>query len=154
MNKILDGKKTSLRIKEEIKIKVDKLISEGHRPPHLAAILVGEDGASLTYVTNKVLSCKQVGFKSSLIRLPESISEEELLKEIKKLNDSEEIDGFIVQLPLPSHIDDEKVLLSISADKDVDGFHPENFGRMALNMESFIPATPFGIIELLSQDIL
>ncbi len=151
MNKILDGKKTSLRIKEEIKIKVDKLISEGHRSPHLAAILVGEDGASLTYVTNKVLSCKQVGFKSSLIRLPESISEEELLKEIKKLNDSEEIDGFIVQLPLPSHIDDEKVLLSISADKDVDGFHPQNFGRMALNMESFIPATPFGIIELLER---
>ena len=151
MNKILDGKKTSQRIKEEIKIKVDKLILEDKRPPHLAAILVGEDGASLTYVTNKVLSCKQVGFKSSLIRLPESISEKDLLMEIQKLNKNKEIDGFIVQLPLPNHINDEKVLLTVRADKDVDGFHPENFGRMALNMESFIPATPFGIIELLER---
>ena len=151
MNKILDGKKTSQRIKEEIKIKVDKLILEGHRAPHLAAILVGEDGASLTYVTNKVLSCKKVGFKSSLIRLPESISENELLTEIQNLNINKEIDGFIVQLPLPNHINDEKVLLSVRADKDVDGFHPENFGRMALNMESFIPATPFGIVELLDR---
>ena len=151
MNKILDGKKTSQRIKEEIKIKVDKLILEGHRAPHLAAILVGEDGASLTYVTNKVLSCKKVGFKSSLIRLPESISENELLTEIQNLNINKEIDGFIVQLPLPNHINDEKVLLSVRGDKDVDGFHPENFGRMALNMESFIPATPFGIIELLER---
>ncbi|MBE49867.1 MAG: bifunctional 5,10-methylene-tetrahydrofolate dehydrogenase/5,10-methylene-tetrahydrofolate cyclohydrolase [Flammeovirgaceae bacterium] len=151
MNKILDGKKTSQRIKEEIKIKVDKLILEDKRPPHLAAILVGEDGASLTYVTNKVLSCKQVGFKSSLIRLPESISEKDLLMEIQKLNKNKEIDGFIVQLPLPNHINDEKVLLTVRADKDVDGFHPENFGRMALNMESFIPATPFGIVELLER---
>tara|TARA_B100000965_G_scaffold181754_1_gene151675 strand:- start:1180 stop:2061 length:882 start_codon:yes stop_codon:yes gene_type:complete len=151
MNKILDGKKTSQRIKEEIKIKVDKLILDDKRPPHLAAILVGEDGASLTYVTNKVLSCKQVGFKSSLIRLPESISEKDLLMEIQKLNKNKEIDGFIVQLPLPNHINDEKVLLTVRADKDVDGFHPENFGRMALNMESFIPATPFGIIELLER---
>ena len=151
MNKILDGKKTSQRIKEEIKIKVDKLILDDKRPPHLAAILVGEDGASLTYVTNKVLSCKQVGFKSSLIRLPESISEKDLLIEIQKLNKNKEIDGFIVQLPLPNHINEEKVLLSVRADKDVDGFHPENFGRMALNMESFIPATPFGIVELLER---
>ena len=151
MNKILDGKKTSQRIKEEIKIKVDKLILDDKRPPHLAAILVGEDGASLTYVTNKVLSCKQVGFKSSLIRLPESISEKDLLMEIQKLNKNKEIDGFIVQLPLPNHINDEKVLLTVRADKDVDGFHPENFGRMALNMESFIPATPFGIVELLER---
>ena len=151
MNKILDGKKTSQRIKEEIKIKVDKLILDDKRPPHLAAILVGEDGASLTYVTNKVLSCKQVGFKSSLIRLPESISEKDLLMEIQKLNKNKEIDGFIVQLPLPNHINEEKVLLSVRADKDVDGFHPENFGRMALNMESFIPATPFGIVELLER---
>tara|TARA_A100001011_G_scaffold363936_1_gene414233 strand:- start:1493 stop:2374 length:882 start_codon:yes stop_codon:yes gene_type:complete len=151
MNKILDGKKTSQRIKEEIKIKVDKLILDDKRPPHLAAILVGEDGASLTYVTNKVLSCKQVGFKSSLIRLPESISEKDLLTEIQKLNKNKEIDGFIVQLPLPNHINDEKVLLTVRADKDVDGFHPENFGRMALNMESFIPATPFGIVELLER---
>ena len=151
MNKILDGKKTSERIKEEIKIKVDKLILDDKRPPHLAAILVGEDGASLTYVTNKVLSCKQVGFKSSLIRLPESISEKDLLMEIQKLNKNKEIDGFIVQLPLPNHINDEKVLLTVRADKDVDGFHPENFGRMALNMESFIPATPFGIVELLER---
>ena len=151
MNKILDGKKTSQRIKEEIKIKVDELILDDKRPPHLAAILVGEDGASLTYVTNKVLSCKQVGFKSSLIRLPESISEKDLLMEIQKLNKNKEIDGFIVQLPLPNHINDEKVLLTVRADKDVDGFHPENFGRMALNMESFIPATPFGIVELLER---
>ena len=151
MAKILDGKKTSNIIKEEIKNRVNRLIQEGKRPPHLAAVLVGEDGASLTYVSNKVISCEQVGFKSSLIRLPYETGEKELLSTIKKLNDNKEIDGFIVQLPLPKHIDETKILLKINSNKDVDGFHPENFGRMALNMETFIPATPFGIIEILER---
>jgi len=151
MATILDGKKTSNIIKEEIKNRVNRLIQEGKRPPHLAAVLVGEDGASLTYVSNKVISCEQVGFKSSLIRLPYETGEKELLSTIKKLNDNKEIDGFIVQLPLPKHIDETKILLKINSNKDVDGFHPENFGRMALNMETFIPATPFGITEILER---
>ena len=151
MATILDGKKTSNIIKEEIKNRVNRLIQGGKRPPHLAAVLVGEDGASLTYVSNKVISCEQVGFKSSLIRLPYETGEKELLSTIKKLNDNKEIDGFIVQLPLPKHIDETKILLKINSNKDVDGFHPENFGRMALNMETFIPATPFGITEILER---
>ena len=151
MAKILDGKKTSNIIKEEIKNRVNRLSQDGKRPPHLAAVLVGEDGASLTYVSNKVISCEQVGFKSSLIRLPYETGEKELLSTIKKLNDNKEIDGFIVQLPLPTHMDETKILLEINSNKDVDGFHPENFGRMALNMETFIPATPFGIIEILER---
>ena len=151
MVKILDGKKTSNEIKDEIKSKVNHLELNGKTPPHLAAILVGEDGASLTYVSNKVISCKQVGFKSSLIKLPYETSEIELLEEIRKLNKNKGIDGFIVQLPLPKHINEDKILLEINPEKDVDGFHPENFGKMALNMESLIPATPFGIIELLKR---
>ena len=149
--KILDGKKVSEDIKNEIKILVDQLILKNKRPPHLAAILVGSDGASLTYVSSKVKACNQVGFKSSLFRFDDKISEKELLNHIEILNLDKEIDGFIVQLPLPKQIDEEKVLLSINPEKDVDGFHPSNFGRMALEMDSFIPATPHGIIELLER---
>jgi len=151
MAKILDGKKTSNSIKEEIKTHVKRIVSKGKRPPHLVAVLVGEDGASQTYVSNKVISCRQVGFKSSLIKLPYDIKEEKLLNEISKLNNNKDIDGFIVQLPLPDHIDEDKVLLSISPNKDVDGFNPTNFGKMSLNMETFIPATPYGIIELFER---
>ena len=148
---IIDGKKIASLIKEEIKNQVEEIISKGGRAPHLAAVLVGDDGASLTYVSNKVASCKQVGFKSSLITLPYEIEEEKLLSEITRLNENKEIDGFIVQLPLPKHIDGDKVLLAINPKKDVDGFHPTNFGKMALDMETFVPATPYGIIELLER---
>jgi len=148
---IIDGKKISNQIKEEIKDEVQNIISKGDKPPHLAAVLVGEDGASLTYVGSKVRSCEQVGFKSTLVKLPENIKEKDLLSKIAELNNDEEIDGFIVQLPLPKHIDEEKILLAINPDKDVDGFHPTNFGKMALNMKTFIPATPFGIMELLKR---
>jgi len=149
--RIIDGKKLSNQIKEEIKHEVENIISNGAKPPHLAAVLVGEDGASLTYVGSKVRSCAQVGFKSTLVKLPENIKEKDLLSKIAELNNDEEIDGFIVQLPLPKHIDEEKILLAINPDKDVDGFHPTNFGKMALNMKTFIPATPFGIMELLKR---
>ena len=148
---IIDGKKISTLIKEEIKNQVEEIKSKGGRVPHLVAVLVGEDGASLTYVSNKVSSCKQVGFKSSLINLPYEIKEEKLLKEITRLNNDKEVDGFIVQLPLPKHIDQNKVLLSINPKKDVDGFHPTNFGKMALDMETFVSATPYGIMELLER---
>ena len=148
---IIDGKKISNQIKEEIKSEVQNIISNGGTPPHLAAVLVGDDGASLTYVGSKVKSCEQVGFKSTLIKLSENVSEKELLNKIKELNNNKEIDGFIVQLPLPKHINEQKILLSIDPNKDVDGFHPTNFGKMALNMETFIPATPYGIMELLKR---
>ncbi len=149
--KIIDGKKISNQIKEEIKLEVQNIISNGETAPHLAAVLVGNDGASLTYVGSKVRSCEQVGFKSTLIKLPETITEKELLFNIEKLNNNDQIDGFIVQLPLPKHINENKILLAINPDKDVDGFHPTNFGKMALNMKTFIPATPYGIIELLKR---
>ena len=148
---IIDGKKISNQIKYEIKLEVQNIISNGGTPPHLAAVLVGDDGASLTYVGSKVKSCEQVGFKSTLIKLSKNVSEKELLNKIKELNNNKEIDGFIVQLPLPKHIDEQKILLSIDPNKDVDGFHPTNFGKMALNMETFIPATPYGIMELLKR---
>ena len=148
---IIDGKKISTLIKEEIKNQVEEIISKGGRAPHLVAVLVGEDGASLTYVSNKVASCKQVGFKSSLINLSYEIKEEKLLREITRLNNDKEVDGFIVQLPLPKHIDEDKVFLAINPKKDVDGFHPTNFGKMALDMETFVSATPYGIIELLKR---
>ena len=148
---IIDGKKISNQIKEEIKVEVDSLKALGKKIPHLAAVIVGEDGASLTYVGSKVRSCKQVGFNSTLVKLAESISENELLDEIYKLNNNDSIDGFIVQLPLPKHIDEQKILLAIDPNKDVDGFHPTNFGKMALNMRTFIPATPYGIIELIKR---
>lgn len=148
---IIDGKKISNQIKEEIKVEVDSLKALGKKIPHLAAVIVGEDGASLTYVGSKVRSCKQVGFNSTLVKLAESITENELLDEIYKLNNNDSIDGFIVQLPLPKHIDEQKILLAIDPNKDVDGFHPTNFGKMALNMRTFIPATPYGIIELIKR---
>ena len=148
---ILDGKKTSNDIKSELSILVDELMKKGKRPPHLAAVLVGNDGASLTYVGSKVRSCEKIGYQSTLIHLPETTSEDELLEQIHSLNTDKEIDGFIVQLPLPKHIDEEKVLMAVDPHKDVDGFHPTNFGKMALDMESFIPATPYGIVELLDR---
>ena len=147
----LDGKATSNTIKEEIKAKVSEMKSRGERVPHLAAVLVGNDGASLTYVGSKVRSCEYVGFESTLIRLEEEITEEALLAQINTLNNDPLLDGYIVQLPLPKHIDEEKILLAIDPKKDVDGFHPANFGRMALELDAFIPATPFGIMQLLER---
>lgn len=149
---LLDGKKVSEEIKNEIAQEVLEIKNKGEKLPHLAAVLVGSNGASLTYVGSKVASCEKIGFDSTLVSLPEDISETDLLHEITKLNNNSEIDGFIVQLPLPKHIDEQKVLNAIHPDKDVDGFHPENFGRMALELESFIPATPFGILELLKRN--
>ena len=149
--KLLDGKKTSTEIKEEIKLKVTAMKTAGECVPHLAAVLVGDDGASLTYVGSKVRSCEYVGFESTLIRLEENITEEALLLKIDELNQNENIDGYIVQLPLPKHINEEQVLLAIDPKKDVDGFHPVNFGRMTLDLEAFIPATPFGIMQLLER---
>ncbi len=148
---ILDGKKVSNDIKNEIAEIVTKMKAKGEKVPHLAAVLVGENGASLTYVNSKVKSCERIGFDSTLVKLNADITEEELLAEIEKLNTNDAIDGFIVQLPLPKHIDEQKILLAVNPDKDVDGFHPTNFGKMALDMPSFIPATPFGIIELLER---
>ncbi|PCJ94532.1 MAG: bifunctional 5,10-methylene-tetrahydrofolate dehydrogenase/5,10-methylene-tetrahydrofolate cyclohydrolase [Flavobacteriaceae bacterium] len=148
---LLDGKKISNQIKDEIAIEVAKMKERGEKVPHLAAVIVGNDGASLTYVGSKVKSCERVGFESTLIQLPATTSEVELLNKIEELNDNDDIDGFIVQLPLPPQIDTQKVLLTVNPDKDVDGFHPMNFGKMALDMSTFIPATPFGILELLER---
>ena len=148
---ILDGKETSDQIKLEIRDEVNKMKLKGERVPHLAAVIVGNDGASLTYVGSKVRSCDYVGFKSSLIEFNNDISEKKLLEEIEKLNHNPILDGYIVQLPLPKHINEQKILLAIDPKKDVDGFHPENFGRMALQLNSYIPATPFGIIQLLDR---
>ena len=148
---LLDGKATSNQIKEEIAVEVQKLTASGIRAPHLAAILVGSNGASLTYVNAKVKACAKAGFESTLVKLSEKISEADLLNEIEKLNTNPEIDGFIVQLPLPKHIDEQKVLMAVNPDKDVDGFHPTNVGKMTLNLPTFLPATPFGILELLER---
>ena len=148
---ILDGKKTSNDIKDEIADEVNSIISHGDRPPHLAAVIVGNDGASLTYVGSKVRACEKVGFDSTLVSLEDSISEQELLDKVYELNNDKKIDGYIVQLPLPKHIDTQKVLLAVDPKKDVDGFHPVNFGRMALNLPTFISATPNGIMELLKR---
>jgi len=149
--KILDGKKISNDIKSEIKAEVDAMKERGEKVPHLAAVIVGNDGASLTYVGSKVRSCERVGFESTMVRLPNTTSEQELLKKIEELNEDEDIDGFIVQLPLPEQIDTQRVLMAVDPNKDVDGFHPTNFGKMALDMSTFIPATPFGILELLDR---
>ncbi len=151
MAEILDGLSVSQKIKQEIKEEVTKIVQSGKKAPHLAAILVGENGASKAYVNSKVKDCKEVGFTSSLLKFPDTICENELLEEIKKLNENEEIDGFIVQLPLPKGIDQEKIIMAIDPKKDVDGFHPENFGKMALEMDSLLPATPFGIMQLLER---
>jgi methylenetetrahydrofolate dehydrogenase (NADP+)/methenyltetrahydrofolate cyclohydrolase len=148
---ILDGKKCSNDIKNEIKDEVDKMKAKAEKVPHLAAVLVGNDGASLTYVGSKVRACERVGFKSTLVKLSSNISELELLEKIEELNQDDDIDGFIVQLPLPPQIDTQKVLMQVDPQKDVDGFHPTNFGKMALDMTTFIPATPFGILELLER---
>jgi len=148
---ILDGKKISNEIKNEIAEEVQRMKDRGEKVPHLAAIIVGNDGASETYVASKVKACERVGFESTLVKMSSTTSETELLNKIKELNENPDIDGFIVQLPLPPQIDTQKVLLTVNPDKDVDGFHPTNFGKMALDMSSFIPATPFGILELLER---
>ncbi|WP_224483739.1 bifunctional methylenetetrahydrofolate dehydrogenase/methenyltetrahydrofolate cyclohydrolase FolD [Robertkochia aurantiaca] len=148
---ILDGRKISNQIKDEIAAQVAKMKERGEKVPHLAAVLVGNDGASLTYVGSKVKACERVGFESTLVRMPNTTSELELLNKIKELNNDDDIDGFIVQLPLPKQIDTQKVLMAVDPEKDVDGFHPMNFGKMALDMSTFIPATPFGILELLER---
>ncbi|NNE16136.1 MAG: bifunctional 5,10-methylenetetrahydrofolate dehydrogenase/5,10-methenyltetrahydrofolate cyclohydrolase [Saprospiraceae bacterium] len=150
-HKILDGRLTSKQVKEEIKIEVDKILAKGLRPPHLSAILVGNNPASEAYMRNKVRSCEQVGFTSDLIRRDNDITQEELLALVKSLNEDDNVDGFIVQLPSPDHIDDTEVLLAIDPKKDVDGFHPYNFGCMAQGLESFLPATPYGILMLLER---
>ncbi|MEC4005321.1 tetrahydrofolate dehydrogenase/cyclohydrolase catalytic domain-containing protein [Flavobacterium sp. SUN052] len=148
---ILDGKKVSDDIKNEIAAEVQKMKDNGEKVPHLAAVIVGNDGASLTYVGSKVKACERVGFESTLVKMPSTTSETELLKKIKELNENDDIDGFIVQLPLPKQIDTQQIINAIDPSKDVDGFHPENFGKMALDMSTFIPATPFGILELLER---
>ncbi len=148
---ILDGRKTSKDIKDEIKAEVDKMKANGEKVPHLAAVIVGNDGASLTYVGSKVRACERVGFQSTMVRLSNTTSEIELLDKIEELNNNDDIDGFIIQLPLPRQINTQKVLMAVDPNKDVDGFHPMNFGKMALDMSTFIPATPFGILELLER---
>ncbi|MEC9209836.1 MAG: tetrahydrofolate dehydrogenase/cyclohydrolase catalytic domain-containing protein [Bacteroidota bacterium] len=148
---LLDGKKTANDIKEEIAKEVSSLLANSGSTPHLAAILVGGDGASETYVNAKVKACEKVGFESTLIRFDNAVSELDLLTEIEKINNNPDIDGLIVQLPLPNHIDEMKVAQSINPTKDVDGFHPENIGRMTLNVPTYLPATPAGILELLAR---
>lgn len=149
--KIIDGKEISNNIKAKIAKEVEEMLKKGHRAPHLAAILVGEDGASQTYVASKEKSCKEVGFISSVYRLPDTISENELLNTIKFINEDEDIDGLILQLPLPKHISENKLIEAINPEKDVDGFHPENIGKMVLGQETYLPATPAGIMEMLSH---
>jgi len=149
--KILDGKKTSLTIQQELAQKVEEKVSKGLKRPHLAAILVGDDGPSQTYVNAKVKACDRIGFKSTFINLDSNISEEKLLNKIHDLNTDNDVDGFIVQLPLPDHIDESKVTLAIDPKKDVDGFHPMNVGNMTLGLPAFLPATPNGVIELLKR---
>ena len=149
--KILDGKKTSLKIQQELAQMVKEKVGKGLKRPHLAAILVGDDGPSQTYVNAKVKACDRIGFKSTLIKLESTISEDKLLNKIHHLNIDHDVDGFIVQLPLPEHIDESKVTLAIDPKKDVDGFHPMNVGNMTLGLPAFLPATPNGIIELLKR---
>ena len=148
---LIDGKATAAKIKEEIAQEVERIVAGGGKRPHLAAVLVGHDGGSETYVKNKVLACEACGFKSTLIRYEDDITEEELLNCVEKLNNDNDIDGFIVQLPLPKHIDEQKIIEAIDYRKDVDGFHPINVGRMAIGLPCFISATPLGIITLLKR---
>jgi methylenetetrahydrofolate dehydrogenase (NADP+)/methenyltetrahydrofolate cyclohydrolase len=148
---LIDGKATAKAIKEEIRIEVDKLVQAGNRQPHLAAILVGHDGGSETYVAYKIKDCEEVGFLSSLIRFEDDVKEEVLLEKIRELNTDPGLDGFIVQLPLPKHINEQNVIEAINPAKDVDGFHPENVGRTVIGLPSFVSATPSGIIELLKR---
>ena len=148
---LLDGKQTSAKIKEEIEAQVSVMKQQNKRTPHLAAVLVGTNGASMTYVGAKVKACQLVGFESTLIELSAETTEAQLLNKIEELNNNPEIDGFIVQLPLPKHIDEQKVLMAVDPDKDVDGFHPMNVGRLTLDLPTFISATPYGIMELLER---
>ena len=148
---IIDGKATAKAIKAEIKAEVEKMLTAGQRKPHLAAVLVGHDGGSETYVKNKVLACEECGFESTLLRYEDDITEEALLKVVDDLNNDASVDGFIVQLPLPRHIDEQKVVEAIDSRKDVDGFHPQNVGRMAIGLPCFISATPLGILTLLQR---
>ncbi len=148
---LIDGKATAKAIKEEIRIEVDKLVQAGNRQPHLAAILVGHDGGSETYVAYKIKDCEEVGFLSSLVRFEDDVKEEVLLEKIRELNNDPGLDGFIVQLPLPKHINEQMVIEAINPAKDVDGFHPENVGRTVIGLPSFVSATPYGIIELLKR---
>ena len=149
--KLIDGKKISEKVLDEIKFSVQNRVKNNLKIPHLAAILVGDDGASKTYVNSKIKACEKVGFKSSLLKFDDSISEIELVNQIKKINENDDIDGFIVQLPLPKHINQEVILNKVSPAKDVDGFHPNNYGKMTLGIDTFIPATPAGIIELIER---
>jgi methylenetetrahydrofolate dehydrogenase (NADP+)/methenyltetrahydrofolate cyclohydrolase len=148
---LIDGKATAAKIKEEIAAQVKTIVEAGGKRPHLAAILVGHDGGSETYVKNKVIACEVCGFKSSLIRFEEDVTEEELLAKVRQLNEDADVDGFIVQLPLPKHIDEQKVIEAIDYRKDVDGFHPINVGRMAIGLPCFVSATPLGIMTLLKR---
>ncbi len=148
---LIDGNATAKTIKSEIKTEVDSILANGGKAPHLVAVLVGNDGASESYVGFKVKDCAEVGFKSTLLRFEESISEEDLIAEIKKLNSDPDVDGYIVQLPLPKHINTDNILLEVQPEKDVDGFHPQNVGRMTLGLPCYLPATPNGIMELLKR---
>ncbi len=148
---LIDGKKVAGEIKQEIAAEVAEMVKNGKRQPHLAAVLVGHDGGSETYVAFKIKDCKEVGFKSSLIRFEDDVTEKELLAKVQELNNDDELDGFIVQLPLPKHISEQKIIEAIDPKKDVDGFHPENVGRMVIGLPSFVSATPFGIVELLKR---
>ena len=149
--KLIDGKKIASDIRQEVKKEIDERLLQGQKVPHLAAILVGNDGASETYVNLKMKACQEVGMKSTLVKRPDSITEEELLAEVAKLKNNEDIDGFIVQVPLPDHIAEQKVIEAIDPDKDVDGFHPVNVGKMVQGLPAFTPATPTGILELISR---
>ena len=148
---LLDGKRIAKKLRKEVAEQVVNVKKQGRKVPHLAAVLVGSDGASLTYVTAKMKACDGVGFDSTFIKLPENTTEEGLLEKIEALNNNKSIDGFIVQLPLPKHIDEKKILTKISPEKDVDGFHPINVGKMILELPTFLPATPYGIMELLAH---
>lgn len=148
---LLDGKAVAKALREELRIEVESMVANGHRPPHLAVILVGSNAASETYVNAKVKACKAIGYESSLLHFPPEISQDMLLQTIDELNENEDIDGFIVQLPLPDHIDDKTVIERVMPTKDVDGFHPINVGKMALGLDAFISATPGGIVELLKR---
>lgn len=148
---LIDGKAIAAKIKKEIAEEVDKIVAGGGKRPHLAAILVGHDGGSETYVKNKVIACEACGFKSSLIRFEDDVTEDELLAKVRELNADDDVDGYIVQLPLPKHIDEQKIIMAIDYRKDVDGFHPINVGRMSIGLPCFISATPLGILTLLRR---
>jgi len=148
---LIDGNKISAEVKQEIAREVKGIITNGGKQPHLAAVLVGHDGGSETYVAYKIKDCEEVGFKSSLIRFEDDVTEEELLKKVEDLNNDDDVDGFIVQLPLPKHISEQNIIEAIDPKKDVDGFHPENVGRMVIGLPAFVSATPLGIVELIKR---